>query len=653
MLIDTQKSPFAKAAGLPQADVRWLPGLWQERADICADVTIPHVMRLFEDDQVFHAVANFKIAAGLMAGNYEGPPFDDGDFYKVLEGAMIVAGRRQDQVMIDKIEATISLIGQALQPDGYLSTKQIIGEQQNNGVRRQGDINDFEAYNFGHLFTAACTWKRIAGRDSFLAIAIKAAGYLEQLYKEADRTGQIQTAVCPSHYMGLIELYRTTGDVRFLATAKLAIDLRDRIQNGTDDNQDRYPLREHSQIVGHGVRATYLYAGVADLYLETGDTSLKKVLDDVWQDLNNTKLYITGGCGALYSGVSPFGNFQKGQMVHQAFGYAYQLPNITAYNETCATLGHIFWTHRLFAGDPQARYFDVIERSLLNLVLAAVSLDGDTFFYENMLRRARKLDYELIWPLERVSVMPCFCCPANLARSLVSTHEYLYMIGPDTIWTGIYGASEARFDLAGGAALTLVQSTDYPWDGTIRFSCREVIRNQPVILQLRIPAWAAGGSLNVNGSVRPLTGADSMTYLPIRLDNPQNDVVELHLEMPVRYTVAHPLVEEATGQVAVERGPLVYCVESSDAAVATLDDVHLLADADFATTPLVIRGRQVIALETEAALLNRPGYQPGVLYQTLRTDGISRVPLRLIPYFAWDNRGYGEMRIWLPILHHV
>lgn len=655
MLIRTEKSPCAKASPLPYDAVHWTSGFWKNGEDICATATVPHVLRLFESDEGFHAVANFKIAAGLMEGSYQGPPFTDGDFYKILEGAMFAAALLKDASLESRIDDHIELISKAIQPDGYLSTKQIIGERQNTGVRRQGDVNDFEAYNFGHLFTAACTHHRLTGKRTFLDIAIKAAGYMEKLYLEAERTGQVQTAVCPSHYMGLIELYRETGDQRFLDTAARAIFLRDRVPNGTDDNQDRTPLLQHETIVGHAVRANYLYAGVTDLYLETGDSRLIKMLHRVWHNLVDKKLYITGGCGALYSGVSPFGDFIRGymqkQVVHQAYGYEYQLPNVTAYNETCASLGHIFWLHRLFAAEPQARLFDLIERSYLNLVLAAVSLDGEKYFYENMLRRTKKLDYELMWPLERTDNLSCFCCPTNLSRGILQAKDYVAMVSDDTVWLGMYGAHEARCQLQNGANFTWVQETDYPWDGRIHISFKDITVNRPLFIQVRIPGWVESGFIDHNGQHVNLTEADADTYRPVRIENLAKETISIQFDMPARYTVAHAMAEETVGQVAVERGPLVYCIETKDAPIETIDDLYLLSDATYVPVSTEINGRAIMALESEGAVLNRPAFDRDRLYQTLKVDGLKTIPIRLIPYFAWDNRGFGEMRIWLPILY--
>jgi len=650
MLINTKKSPYAKAYSIPWQDIEWIDGFWKDRVELCANVTIPHILSLFEDNNVFHVLENYRIAAGESEGEFKGTPYGDGDFYKLLEGISYIAYKMNNEKLQQQLDDYIALIGRAQQEDGYISTKQIIGEKYNTGVTRHSNIEDFEVYNIGHLLTSACQHKRLSGKDNFLQIAIKAAGYLEKMYTEAARTGSVQTAVCPSHYMGLVELYRTTGDERYLKVAELAMKLRDHVKNGTDDNQDRIPLEQHEKIVGHAVRSTYLYAGVTDLYLENGNEMYRNVLEKVWKTLTEKKIYITGGCGALYNGVSPYGLFPHDQKVHQAFGYEYQLPNVTAYNETCATLGNIFWNHRLFAADPQAIYFDIIERSMLNLALAAVSLDGDKFFYENMLRRAKKLDYPLMWPLTRSQYISCFCCPTNLSRCIMESAGYSYMVSDSAVYVGIYGASRANFNFADGTSATLVQQTDYPWDGTIIFTPERMTGNG-FTLKIRVPGWVEGGYIEAGGKRRELTVDDANTYVDCEIRN-VSDVVKVYFEMPVRYTVAHPLVEENNNQVAVERGPLVYCMETGDADVETLDDILLLSDVGYRTVPYSIKGTQVIALESEAVVLEKERNDRNALYQTLKVTGFRKVPIRLIPYFAWDNRGFGEMRIWMPIFYN-
>lgn len=657
MLIDTDKSTYAQVHFLPAEDVDWTRGFWKERFDVCADVTVPHIQKLFEDgDSRFHVVENFRIAAKIHKGRHQGTPFGDGDFYKWMEAAAYVAKKRGDAQLEAALDSYIALIAKVQQPDGYISTKQIITDMNDGGQSRLGDINDFEVYNFGHLFTAACVYKRLFGKGSLLQVAERGAVYLEKMYVEALAGKDAQTAVCPSHYMGLVELYRTTGDARYLKTAEMALQVRDMVENGTDDNQDSLPLREHRKIVGHGVRSTYLYAGVADVYAETGEEKLKEVLDSVWDNCVNKKLYITGGCGALYTGVSPYGmfNFVNGvhiSNVHQAFGYEYQLPNITAYNETCATLGNIMWNHRMFAVDPQAKYFDIIERSMLNLTVASISLGGNKYFYENMLRRVRHLDYELMWPRERKEKLDCFCCPPNAARVIAQASEYAYVVSGDAIWTGMYGASSAKTVLENGAAFTLLQETDYPWNGAIKFYCKQVTGDKGFVLKLRIPQWTTDGWIKYNGkTIKNIGGQDAGSYYSVRVEHPAMDAIELLLEMPVRLTVAHTKLEEDINQVAVERGPIVYCVETPDAEAETLGDLMVPVDAVFHEEKLEIDGNAMVALKTEMVVADwDQKMDREALYQTLVAHNSHKVSVKMIPYYAWDNRGFGEMSIWLPV----
>lgn len=651
MLTDTRKSPNAKVYPVDGLDVEWTKGLWKERFDTCAATTVPQLQHMFESKDISHVVENFKICAGESDGEFDGTVFGDGDFYKWMESAVYTAAKTKNRELLDQIEEYIRLIGKAQQPDGYISTKQIIGEMRQNGITRMGDINDFEVYNFGHLFTAACLHKRITGKDSFMEIAVRTADYLEHLYAEAMASGEVQTAVCPSHYMGLVEMYRTTKESRYLCLAKQAVKLRDSVKDGMDDNQDRIPLREHDRIIGHAVRANYLYAGVADLCLEETDEDYQRVLHQVWRSLADKKIYITGGCGALYNGASPYGNFFVDQKIHQAYGYEYQLPNITAYNETCASLGGVFWAYRMFQMEPEAEYFDMIERMMLNTNLAALSLDGKRFFYENMLRRAKKLDYELIWPLSRSEYILSYCCPPNLARTVAQSSEYAYTVSKDTVWLGMYGANRARIRLENGADFCLVQDTEYPFDGRIRFTCESVRARQGFFLNLRIPGWAAGGSISVNGEERKLTKAQAGTYQTVEVTDSEKTEVLLLLDMNVRYTTAHHMVEEACGQAAVERGPLVYCCEGADTEAETLDDLYLDPDAEFGTAQIEIEGRRISALETEFYRMDREGYDRNALYQPLVFRGMQKEKVRLIPYYAWDNREFGEMRIWFPVAY--
>lgn len=665
MLTDTRKSPNAKVHGLPFSDVEWTHGLIKERFDTCAQSMVPHLQDMFERREISHVLENFRIAAGDAAGDFDGTVFGDGDFYKWMEAAVYTAVRTDNKDLLAQLEAYIALIGRAQQPDGYISTKQIIGEKSGKATRL-GDINDFEVYNFGHLFTSACLYKRLTGKDSFLDIAQRAAGYLKKLYAEAEEKGEVQTAVCPSHYMGLAELYRTTGNPEYLTLLKKAVMLRDFVKKGMDDNQDRLPLKAHDRIIGHAVRANYLYAGVADLCLEEEEPGLKEMLHRVWRSLVTQKLYITGGCGALYNGASPYGNFFGHQLVHQAYGYEYQLPNVTAYNETCASVGGVYWAWRMFCMEKETEYADVLERMLLNVNLAAVSMDGKKFFYENMLRRAKSLPYELVWGQERAEYILSYCCPPNLARMLAQTSEYAYAVDESGIYTVLYGASRARISLPGrreADAFTVIQETEYPYDGTVRLTFEKDAEKRACIkgfaLHLRIPGWVRGGSLRLRDRTDgreigawTLGRREAGTCRTVMVENPERTEVLLELGMEPRLTCAHSLVEEAVNQVAVERGPLVYCMEGMDAAVDTIDDLFIPSDISLKPEPFEIAGRTVVSL-TGTFLQKRTdgndGYDREALYQDYMDSGYERITARMIPYFAWDNRGLDEMRIWMPV----
>lgn len=659
MLTDLKSSPFARVCGLPFRAVKWTDGLYKERLDTCMNSTVPHLRKMFESKDISHVTENFKIAAGESDGDFDGTVFGDGDFYKWMESAVYTAALGDDRQLLEALEDYVGLIGRAQMSDGYISTKQIISEKKGRDARL-GDINDFEVYNFGHLFTAACLYKRVTGRDSFLAIAEKAAGYLKHLYEAARESGEAQTAVCPSHYMGLAELYRTTEKQEYLDLLKKAIELRDCVKEGLDDNQDRLPLKKHEKIIGHAVRANYLYAGVADLCLEEENPELTEVLHKVWHSLVTQKLYITGGCGALYNGASPYGNFFTHQLVHQAYGYEYQLPNVTAYNETCASVGGVYWAYRMFCMEKKVEYAEVLERMVLNVNLAAISLDGKRFFYENMLRRAKKLPYDLIWGQERTEYILSYCCPPNLARLIAQLSEYAYTVDDTGIYPVLYGASRADMKLMNGCEGVLIQETDYPYDGKISFRFERMKKNVPVKLHLRIPSWVRGESgvqKTDKGQKciweRKLSDADRGSFLTVEIEDPENTMIILDLGMKPRLTSAHVLVEEDCNQVAVERGPLVYCLEGMDTLAETIDDLFVPSDVRLKPEEIEIEGRRVTGLAaTFLKKIHGPEYERNSLYQDYSEEGYEPVPVRMIPYFAWDNRGLYEMRIWMPVVRN-
>ncbi|MFV0465465.1 MAG: glycoside hydrolase family 127 protein [Lachnospiraceae bacterium] len=650
MLTNTLNSPNTNLCAPDFRQVTWTTGFWKEVNENCANKTVPHLQKMFEAADISHVVENFRICANEAEGEFAGTVFGDGDFYKWMESCLYAAVTEQDPNKLQELDTYIDLIGRVQQEDGYISTKQILDERAGNKEARMGDINDFEVYNMGHLFTSACLHYRITGKTNFLNIAEKAAGYLEKMYQDAKEKDEVKTAVCPSHYMGLIELYRTTENQKFLDLAQLAIDLRDSVKQGLDDNQDRIPLKEHEKIVGHAVRATYLYAGVADLYLEKGDPELLSMLHRVWDNMVSTKIYITGGIGALYNGVSPYGNFFIDQKIHQAFGYEYQLPNVTAYNETCASVGLVMWAYRMFLIEPKSEYMDVLERAMLNVNLAAVNLEGNKFFYENPLRRLKKMEYELIWPLTRSEYILSYCCPPNLARVIMESAEYAYICSDDTVRTGMYGASKLQVKLKNQAEFTLNQLTKYPYDGRIRFEITDVKCDRPSTLCLRIPDWAKEFELSYKQEKQ--VSEIKNGYVCIRLEQLEQSVVELILPMEARLTTAHASVEENTAQAAVEYGPLIYCIEAADTDAETLSDLYLDPDQTFSKEWFEIKGRRMLSLHTKALAVSGSveDGQKQQLYQTLVPRKKKQKEIRMIPYFAWDNRGFGEMKIWMPYL---
>jgi DUF1680 family protein len=502
-------------------------------------------------------------------------------------------------------------------------------------------------YNLGHLFTTACVHYRATGRTNLLVIAIKAADFLDRSFSNATPESA-RSPVCPSHYMGLVDLYHTTGELRYLALTKKLFALRSEVKDGGDDNQDRIPFDNQTTAVGHAVRANYLYASAADLFMETGDKTFWKPLEPIWTNVVEEKMYITGGCGALYDGASPDAAKDQRNItkVHQSYGRNYELPNTTAHNETCANIGNAMWNWRMFLATSEARFMDVVELELYNSVLSGVGLDGTNFFYTNPLRVTDPLPTELRWSRTRVPFVSSFCCPPNLVRTIAESADYAYAKSGDAIWINLYGGSALETKLADGHTVKLAQETEYPWNGRVRIRIAETGTHE-FALKLRIPGWAKSASVRING--RPAdTPATAGIYFEIRRAWQPGDFVDLDLPMPAQLMAANPLVEETLNQVAVKRGPIVYCLESPDLPHGTrvLDvsvppNVELTARYD----QRLLGGIVVI----EGKALSHPNENwNGQLYREFHANGTQPVNLRLIPYFAWANRGHSEMTVWMP-----
>jgi len=637
---ETQTKSSRKAQPIPLGRASWTSGFWAERFAACRDVTVPSMGKLMAEDERVRWLGNFEVANGSVQGRHRGPRWNDGDFYKWLEAAASLLAFEADEKLAKQIDDAAALIAKTQESDGYIHTDVQIAQRAGQDLPRFGNPMDFEMYNMGHLISAACVHHAATGKTNLLAAARKAADFLAKEFAKPT-AAQARHGICPAHLMALIDLYRLTNDSRYRDLAKTLLDMRDLVEKGDDDNQDRVPLRKETRAVGHAVRGTYLWAGAADVHAETGDASLLPPLGAIWNDFAAKKVYITGGCGALYDGASPDGAIDQANItrVHQAFGRDYQLPHSTAHNETCAAVGSVLWNWRMFQLTGEAKYCDVLEQALLNSVLGGINLAGDAYFYTNTLRRLDPMPVELRWPMARQKTLGCFCCPPNVARTVAQSSQYAYAASERGTYVVLYGASSLKTD-----QIALRQETNYPWDGRVRITIDAAPTGEHSIF-LRIPAWATDASIG-GEPARPRAG----TLHEIRRAWKQGDVIELDLPMPVRIVEANPYVEEARNHAAVLRGPVVYCLESTDLpAGVRLLDVHLPRDAKLSPRTMKELGG-VTALEGKGFAAERREWSPGQLYRDLSPAAPSReFHVVLIPYFAWDNRGQSEMSVWLPL----
>jgi DUF1680 family protein len=604
---------------------------------------------IMEGTQRSQFLENFRIAAGLARGRHRGPPWNDGDFYKWLEAASAVLAVTRDAKLDRRLDDIIAILARAQRGDGSLHTPVLIKIRNGGAARPFHDRLGFEMYNFGHLFTAACVHHRATGKKNLLGVALKAADCLKTAF--ARPTPELaRNNVCPSHYVGVIELYRTTRDRKHLELAKKFLAMRDLVVDGSDDNQDRVPFRKQTEAVGHAVRANYLYAGAADVYLESGDRTLLEPLEKIWANVVGRKLSVTGACGALYDGASPDGSRDQKTIsrTHQAYGRDYQLPQSTTHNETCAAVGNVLWNWRMLQISGEARFADVLELSLYNAVLAGVSLDGKRYFYTNTLRQLDRMPAALRWSRVREPFISCFCCPPNVVRTIAGVGALAYGRSERGLWVHLYGGNTLDTELPGKGRLKLTQKTEYPTDGKVTLKIDRAPAEELSLL-LRVPGWAKGATLRVNGRAEEKSPRPG-SYAEVRRSWKAGDVIELDLPMPAVLLQAHPLVEEARNQVAVKRGPLVYCVESPELprGVKVLDvvmprQIRLKPRRD----ARLLGG--VTVLEGKAAAVVGPVWS-GELYRELSPAKAKPIDLKLIPYYAWGNRGPSEMSVWLPLL---
>lgn len=661
MLSNTSASSDAQMTSVPHGSVS-LSGTGplaalRERA---LTVTIPTMGDIMFSTSVGHALENFLVASGDSEGTHDGPPFMDGDLYKWLEAAIVAAAETRDEALQGYISDAAVAIARSQEPDGYVHTKTVIAQKEGKDLPRFDERTDFETYNFGHLMTMSCLHYRITGDDAFLAVALRVADFLIVVARdEPEKLADCN--ICPSHYMGVVEVYRTTNEAKYLTLAGRLLDLHGgKGREGGDDNQDVLAVRDQREAVGHSVRANYLYAGMADYVIETGDEALKAALETIWNDLVTKKLYITGGCGALYDGASPDAaqDYWSVTKTHQAYGRPYQLPNTAAYNESCASLGFVMLAWRMLTLTGEARFADEIERVLYNALPAMVGAEGSTYFYVNPLRQVRDLPYPLRRPGDPADAAPppsddrgrqeymraCFCCPPNIARVMAELPYYFYSSGPSEVWIHqfVQSSFETVFD---GVSVSVVQETTFPASGDVTVRVKASAPAHGTI-RVRVPGWSPSAVVKVNGIVWKVGDTG---YVAIEHEW-HDDVITIQLDMDPRLVAANSFLEETTGQACVLRGPVVYCVESADLPQGVgIEFVALHANTTFSEEP----GTELFAGHTllgcHAAQLP-PQVPSDQLYATFNAEPPSKLDIVLVPYALWANRGPGEMTVWLPVV---
>lgn len=570
---------------------------------------------------------NFLIAGGVLDGKVKGEmPFDDTDVYKIIEGAsnsLISAPNEELEILLDSL---IGIVATGQEEDGYLTTWRTINPAEPpapwveviDGQRWEALFMSHELYNAGHLYEAAVVHYQATGKRNFLDIALENAELMVKTFGEGE--GKIQAV--PGHQIietGLIKLYQVTGEEAYMDLAKYFLDHR-----GDPDNhklfgpysQDHVPVVKQDEVVGHAVRAMYMYAAMADIAALRQDSLYARAVDKLWNNMVSKKMYITGGIGARHDG--------------EAFGENYELPNLTAYNETCASIGDVYWNHRLHNLYGDVKYFDVIERTLYNGLISGLSLDGTHFFYPNA------LESDGVYQSNRGSCtrqgwFDCSCCPTNIIRFIPSIPGLIFSKSDEEIFVNLYASSEADIDLK-GQKVKLSQSTNYPWEGRVEIKV-EPEEDSEFTIKLRVPGWSRNevlpgdlytyadsqnqpASLTINGEpidTEPIDG-----YFKLKRQWKNNDVIEIDFPMEVRLVRANEKVEEDKGKLSLEYGPLVYAVEEIDNP--DFDAITLLVDDEY-------------SVQKEDILLG--------------VNTITNSKLIAIPYYAWSNRGVGKMKVWL------
>jgi len=619
---------------VPFMDVNLSDAFWAPRIETNRRVTIPYVLRKCEETG---RISNFAVAGGLQQGKHQGYYFNDSDVYKIIEGAAYCLKNHPDPQLEAYVDRVIDTIGAAQWEDGYLFTYYSIPSRQ--GEKRWTNMDLHELYCAGHMYEGAVAYYQATGKRKFLDIALKNADFVCDTFgpdKKRDVCGHQEVEI------GLVKLYRLSGKEKYLATAKFFLDERGHVRGrrlGGQYSQDHIPVIEQSEAVGHAVRAAYMYSGMADVAALTGDANYRAALERIWDNVVGRKMYITGGIGSRGGG--------------EGFGQDYELPNASAYCETCAAIANAMWNHRMFLLSGDAKYIDVAERVIYNGFLSGISLEGDKFFYPNPL--------EAHTGRSRSPWFDCACCPPNIARFIHLIPGYAYAYKDDSIYVNLFIQGEAKIS-TGKSPIRIKQETRYPWDGNVKITVEPTESAEPFSIWVRIPGWARNMPvpsdlysyatksarrmadkinqepvLKVNGQETPLVLEAGFARIDRKWQ--AGDTIELDLPMPVRRVIALSKVVDNRGRVALQRGPIVFCaehVDNKDGEVLNLyvpDDAPLLDEYQ----PQLLGG--VVTITAQAVATKR------------QLDGtivpVEKRNLVAIPYYAWAHRGSGQMTVWL------
>jgi DUF1680 family protein len=617
---------------VPFTSVKLTDNFWSSRIKKNAAVTIPVAFHYCETSG---RIKNFEVAGGLDTGRFRTLyPFDDSDVFKIIEGASYSLQTYPDPVLDSYLDTLISKIGRAQEDDGYLYTNRTIaeihgGERLHEWANKNRWLNDsilsHELYNIGHLYEAAVAHYQATGKRSLLDIAIRSADLVNKDF------GNDRLKVWPGHQvieMGLVKLYRATDDRKYLDLAKFFLDIRG--PGGRSYNQAEIRPVDQTRAEGHSVRATYMYSGMADIAAITKDESYLKAITSIWEDIVKGKIYVTGGIGATGG--------------NEGFADPYFLPNASAYCETCASIGNIFTNHRLFLLHGESKFIDVLEKTLYNAMLSGVSLSGDRFFYPNPLESSGQQ--------QRSPWFGCACCPSNIARFVPAIPGYIYAVSENELYVNLFISNEADIKV-GNSEIKISQKSGLPWNGKIEIQVNPVTKSR-IILKIRVPGWLRNEAipgelyrfegktqedfrLTLNGEL--ITPSVTNGYAIIERKWKAGDKIEFELPMPVRIVKADDRIKDDTEKIAVQRGPLIYCAEWPDNNTGNILNLVFRKDPVFSTeyNPDLLGGIQIIKTTASQAVRNVDG---GI-------DLLREEPVTMIPYAFWNNRGPGQMAVWL------